>query len=79
MRSPLLLRFRRSRSARDIPRRRPERLFGECSHFCELVNQPAQMPRLARVAVQPALGRGGGAVLVLLDDVLHQPAAHPTG
>ena len=57
----------------------PERLFLECSHFCELVSQPAQMPRLARIAIQTALGRGGVAVLALPGDVLHQPAAHPTG
>ena len=57
----------------------PERLFLECSHFCELVSQPAQMPRLARIAIQAALGRGGVAVLALPGDVLHRPAAHPTG
>ncbi|MGH3764094.1 MAG: pyruvate dehydrogenase [Pseudonocardiaceae bacterium] len=57
----------------------PERLFLECSHFCELVSQPAQMPRLARIAIQTALGRGGVGVLVLPGDVLHRPAAHPTG
>ncbi len=57
----------------------PERLFLECSHFCELVSQPAQMPRLARIAIQTALGRGGVAVLALPGDVLHRPAAHPTG
>jgi pyruvate dehydrogenase (quinone) len=57
----------------------PERLLGECSHFCELVGQPAQMPRLARVAVGHAVGRGGVSVLVLPGDVLHLPTAHPTG
>ena len=57
----------------------PERLFIECSHFCELVSQPTQMPRLVRVAVGHALGRGGVSVLVLPGDVLHRDAAHPTG
>ena len=57
----------------------PERLFGECSHFCELVSQPAQLPRLARIAIGHALGRAGVAVLVLPGDVVHRPAAHPTG
>jgi pyruvate dehydrogenase (quinone) len=55
----------------------PERLFLECSHFCELVSQATQMPRLARTAIQTALGRGGVSVLVLPGDVLHRPAAHP--
>jgi pyruvate dehydrogenase (quinone) len=57
----------------------PERLFQECSHFCELVSQPEQMPRLARIAIQAAVGHGGVAVLTLPGDVLHQPATHPTG
>jgi pyruvate dehydrogenase (quinone) len=57
----------------------PERLFGECSHFCELVSQPDQMPRLARIAVQTAVGRRGAAVLVLPGDVAQERAAHPTG
>jgi pyruvate dehydrogenase (quinone) len=57
----------------------PERLFVECSHYCELVSQASQMPRLARVAIQHAIGRGGVAVLVVPGDVLHRPAAHPTG
>lgn len=57
----------------------PERLFQECSHYCGLVSQPAQLPRLARVAIQHALGRGGVGVLVLPGDVLHLPPAHVTG
>src|SRR6266568_4623933 len=50
----------------------PERLFVECSHYCELVSQASQMPRLARVAIQHAIGRGGVSVLVVPGDVLHR-------
>ncbi len=57
----------------------PERLFQECSSWCEIASQPAQMPRMARIAIQRALGRTGVAVLVLPGDVAHQRAAHPTG
>jgi len=57
----------------------PERLFVECSHYCELVSQASQMPRLARVAIQHAIGRGGVAVLVAPGDVLHRSAEHPSG
>ena len=57
----------------------PERLFVECSHYCELVSQASQMPRLARIAIQHALGRGGVSVLVTPGDVLHRPAERPTG
>jgi len=57
----------------------PERLFVECSHYCELVSQASQMPRLARIAMQHAVGRGGVAVLVMPGDVLDRAAEHPTG
>jgi pyruvate dehydrogenase (quinone) len=57
----------------------PERLFVECSHYCELVSQASQMPRLARIAIQHAVGRGGVSVLVMPGDALHRGAEHPTG
>src|SRR6201991_218857 len=57
----------------------PERLFVECSEFCEIVSQAEQMPRLARTAVQHALGREAVAVLVVSGDVLHREPVHPTG
>src|SRR6266545_2147586 len=57
----------------------PKRLFVECSHFCELLSRPAQMPRMARTAIQHATGLGGVAVLVVPGDVAHQPAVHATG
>jgi pyruvate dehydrogenase (quinone) len=57
----------------------PERLFVDCSHYCELVSQAGQMPRLARTAIQHALGLGGVSVLVMPGDVLHRRAEHPTG
>jgi pyruvate dehydrogenase (quinone) len=57
----------------------PERLFVECSHYCELVSQAGQMPRVARTAVAHALGRGGVSVLAISGDVLQRRAAQPTG
>ncbi len=42
----------------------PEKLFDECSHYCELIGRPEQMPRVLRIAIQHALGRGGVAVVV---------------
>ena len=57
----------------------PEELFNECSHFCELLSQPTQMPRLLRSAVQTAVGRRGVSVLVMPGDVAEEPAAKPTG
>ncbi len=57
----------------------PEQLFTECSHLCELLSQPEQMPRLLRSALQTAAGRRGVSVLVLPGDVANRSAVHPTG
>ena len=43
------------------------------------VSQAAQMPRMARIAIQQAIGRGGVAVLVTPGDVLYRSAEHPIG
>jgi pyruvate dehydrogenase (quinone) len=57
----------------------PERLFIDCSRWCEMVSTPQQMPRLTRVAVQHAVGAGGVAVLVMPGDLAAEQAVHPTG
>src|SRR5438046_10586856 len=48
---------------------RPEHLFAQCSHYCELVSQPEHMPRVLEIAIQTALSRRGVAVIVLPGDV----------
>jgi len=47
----------------------PEFLFRECSHYCELISQPAQMPRMLDIAMRTAIDKGGVAVIVLPGDV----------
>src|ERR1700722_7312156 len=47
----------------------PERLFQECSHYCQLVSTEKQMPRLLHIAMQTSVSRGGVSVLVLPGDV----------
>lgn len=47
----------------------PERLFLECSNFCQLVSTEGQMPRLLQIAMQTSVSRGGVSVLVLPGDV----------
>src|SRR3989454_7238462 len=47
----------------------PERLFAQCSDYCELVSQPEQMPRVLEIAIQTALARRGVAVVALPGDV----------
>src|SRR5271170_2999773 len=47
----------------------PEHIFGQCSHYCELVSQPEQMPRVLEIAIQTAIARRGVAVIVIPGDV----------
>jgi pyruvate dehydrogenase (quinone) len=53
----------------------PEQLFRECSHYCELVSHPEQMPRILEIAMQTAAARRGVAVLVLPSDIALQQTA----
>src|SRR6266446_7941839 len=50
----------------------PEQLFAQCSHYCELVSHPEQMPRVLEIAMQTAISRRGVAVVVLPGDVALQ-------
>jgi pyruvate dehydrogenase (quinone) len=47
----------------------PEYLFAQCSHYCELVSQPEQMPRVLEIAIQTAVSRRGVSVVALPGDV----------
>ena len=47
----------------------PDRLFGECSVYCELVSVPEQLPRVLEMAMRAALARGGVGVVVVPGEV----------
>jgi pyruvate dehydrogenase (quinone) len=53
----------------------PQSLFQECSHYCELVSEPGQLPRMLEIAIREAVGKRGVAVIVLPGDVALQAAA----
>ena len=56
----------------------PDQLFRNCSHYCELVSQPAQIPRVLEIAIQTALSQQGVAVVSIPGDVsLKQTAYRP--
>jgi pyruvate dehydrogenase (quinone) len=68
---------------------KPEHLFAQCSHYCELVSQPEQMPRVLEIAIQSAISRRGVSVVAIPGDValrdaveqeprLHFPPPKPT-
>ncbi|WAJ29376.1 ubiquinone-dependent pyruvate dehydrogenase [Antarcticirhabdus aurantiaca] len=47
----------------------PTELFRECSHFCEMLQVPEQMPELLHRAMRTAIGEKGVAVIVIPGDV----------
>lgn len=52
----------------------PQELFRECSHYCELVSNPEQLPRVLEIAMRQAILNRGVSVIVLPGDVALQPA-----
>jgi pyruvate dehydrogenase (quinone) len=54
----------------------PDQLFRECSHYCELISNPRQAPRVLQSAMQHAVSKRGVSVIVLPGDVaaLEEPS-----
>src|SRR5437667_3069336 len=47
----------------------PEHLFAQCGHYCELISQPEQMPRVLEIAMQTAIARRGVSVIAIPGDI----------
>jgi pyruvate dehydrogenase (quinone) len=58
---------------------RPEHLFAQCSHYCELVSNVEQMPRVLEIAMQTAISKRGVSVIAIPGDVAMKEAVidHP--
>ncbi|MGB8889895.1 MAG: ubiquinone-dependent pyruvate dehydrogenase [Candidatus Korobacteraceae bacterium] len=60
----------------------PEHLFAQCSHYCELVSETSQMPRVLEIAMQTAVSKRGVSVVALPGDIamkealVHSPRVH---
>ena len=52
----------------------PEHLFAQCSHYCELISQPEQMPRVLEIAMQTAISKRGVSVIALPGDIAMRAA-----
>lgn len=52
----------------------PQELFRECSHYCELVSSPEQLPQVLGIAMREAILNRGVSVVVLPGDVALKPA-----
>jgi pyruvate dehydrogenase (quinone) len=55
----------------------PQHLFRDCSHYCEMVSQADQMPRVLGIAMRTAISRRGVAVVVIPGDVLQRECSAP--
>jgi pyruvate dehydrogenase (quinone) len=47
----------------------PETIFKDCSHYVELVSNPAQLPQILKRAIRVAVAKRGVAVVVIPGDV----------
>lgn len=56
----------------------PQNLFKECSHYCELVTNPEQLPQVLGIAIRKAILNRGVSVIVLPGDVALLPAPEHT-
>jgi pyruvate dehydrogenase (quinone) len=53
----------------------PEHLFAQCSHYCQSIAHPEQMPRILEIAIQTAISRSGVAVVTIPGDIALRDAA----
>lgn len=53
----------------------PEQLFKECSNYCELVTNPAQMPRVLEIAIRRAAAERCVCVIVIPGDIALREAS----
>lgn len=52
----------------------PQQLFHGCSHYCELVSNPDQLPQVLGIAMRKAILNRGVSVVVLPGDIALKPA-----
>ncbi len=55
----------------------PTHIFRDCSHYCELISQADQMPRVLGIAMRTAIAQRGVAVVVIPGDVLQRECPEP--
>lgn len=55
----------------------PDQLFRECSHYCELVSHPSQLPAVLESAIRAAIGHRGVAVVVIPGDIALMDCSAP--
>src|SRR5580692_12461245 len=53
---------------------KPDHIFRDCSHYCEVISHPSQMPRVLEIAIRTSLAKWGVSVIVISGDTALQEA-----
>src|SRR5580704_2909922 len=53
---------------------KPDHIFKDCSHYCECISHPSQMPRVLEIAIRTAVAKRGVSVIVISGDTALQEA-----
>jgi pyruvate dehydrogenase (quinone) len=53
---------------------KPGHIFKDCSHYCESISHPSQMPRVLEIAIRTAIAKRGVSVVVISGDTALQEA-----
>jgi pyruvate dehydrogenase (quinone) len=56
---------------------KPDHIFRDCSHYCEFISHPSQMPRVLEIAIRSAIAKRGVSVIVVSGDIALQEATLP--
>ncbi|HMD30924.1 MAG TPA: ubiquinone-dependent pyruvate dehydrogenase [Candidatus Acidoferrales bacterium] len=53
---------------------KPDHIFKDCSHYCEFISHPSQMPRVLDIAIRSAIANRGVSVIIISGDMALQEA-----
>jgi pyruvate dehydrogenase (quinone) len=55
----------------------PEQIFKDCSHYCGVITEANQMPRILAIAMRTAIAKRGVAVIVLPGNIANKDCPFP--
>jgi pyruvate dehydrogenase (quinone) len=55
----------------------PEQIFKDCSHYCGVITEASQMPRILAIAMRTAIAKRGVAVIVLPGNIANKDCPFP--
>jgi len=55
----------------------PEQIFKDCSHYCGVISEADQMPRILAIAMRTAIAKRGVAVIVLPGNIANKDCPSP--